>query len=437
MDAISERIGTTLSEFGTNRKDILRIRYMVEEALCFWLSCSHSGTVCHYLCGTRLGRSYIEIQVKEEKKDPGDPADNAETDCLYSSLLSSAGLTPVYSYKNGYNCLTLYPEKKKRFDGTGLVGIAILLAVAAGLLLPLLPSRFVSIVHSICEPLLNAFLGLIGAIAAPMIFLAIASGIIGIGDMNTAGKMGKTIILRMTLFTFLFSLIGAVASCPFFPLSTDGAGEIGGFSQLYNMILDILPSSIVQPFLQGNCLQIIFLGCFVGIVVLMLGDKVNLVSQAVFQCADVVQALMGIIGKGVPAFVFLSVFSLVSSGVFEQIQSIVKALGMSILACVLSIAIYVAVICAKYRLSVSKLIRKLLPTFLIAISTASSPSAFSTNLETCENELGIDKKLVNFAIPFGQVYYMPAGTMNFIIISLCMAESHGVIISKGFVMHKD
>lgn len=281
MDTLSARIGATLSEIGINRKDILRVRYMVEEALCFWLSCSQEGTVCQYLCGTRLGRPYIEIQVKEEKRNPGDPADNAETDCLYSSLLSSAGLTPVYSYKNGYNCLTLYPEKKKRFDSTGMVGIAILLAVAAGLLLPLLPSRVALVVQGICDPLLGAFLGLIGTIAAPMIFFAIASGIIGIGDMNAAGKMGKAVIIRMTLLTFLFSLIGSVAFCPFFPLSTESTGEIGGFSQLYDMLLDILPSSIVQPFLDGNCLQIIFLGCFVGIVVLMLGDKVNLVNQAI------------------------------------------------------------------------------------------------------------------------------------------------------------
>ena len=80
------------------------------------------------------------------------------------------------------------------------------------------------------------------------------------------------------------------------------------------------------------------------------------------------------------------------------------------------------------------IVRFLLPTFLIALSTASSSAAFGTNIECCERKLGIDRKLVNFGVPMGQVVYMPIGAVMFLIASLCIGESYGVEISMAWVL---
>ena len=64
-------------------------------------------------------------------------------------------------------------------------------------------------------------------------------------------------------------------------------------------------------------------------------------------------------------------------------------------------------VCWKCRVKLGVLIKKLLPTFLIALSTASSSAAFGTNIESCK-ALGIDKKLINFGVSIGQIIFMPS-----------------------------
>lgn len=61
-------------------------------------------------------------------------------------------------------------------------------------------------------------------------------------------------------------------------------------------------------------------------------------------------------------------------------------------------------------------------------------AAFGTNIECCERKLGIDRKLVNFGVPMGQVVYMSIGAVMFLIASLCIGESYGVEISMAWVL---
>lgn len=73
---------------------------------------------------------------------------------------------------------------------------------------------------------------------------------------------------------------------------------------------------------------------------------------------------------------------------------------------------YIGLVCWKCKVKPGVLIKKLLPTFLIALSTSSSSAAFGTNIESCK-ALGIDKKLINFGVSIGQIIFMPAGAIQF------------------------
>lgn len=78
--------------------------------------------------------------------------------------------------------------------------------------------------------------------------------------------------------------------------------------------------------------------------------------------------------------------------------------------------------------------QKLLPTFLIGLTTASSSAAFATNLETCEKKLGIPPMLAHFAVPLEQVLYMPSVAVAFVATCLCMAENFGTAITPAWLL---
>ena len=164
-----------------------------------------------------------------------------------------------------------------------------------------------------------------------MIFLAICWGIFNIGDMTMMGRIGKKVIGRIAALSFLVSAGATVCLLWLFPLElSSGSAALSGFSTIYQIILDIVPSDIISPFLNGNTLQIIFLGAAVGIALLILGDRAAAVRTFIEQTNEVVQFLMEAIGDLIPLFVFFSLFALLGSDFGSELSGILKAIVITL-----------------------------------------------------------------------------------------------------------
>ena len=196
----------------------------------------------------------------------------------------------------------------------------------------------------------------------------------------------------------------------------------------------IVPSDIISPFLNGNTLQIIFLGAAVGIALLILGDRAAAVRTFIEQTNEVVQFLMEAIGDLIPLFVFFSLFALLGSDFGSELSGILKAIVITYALCPLMCLVFIGILAARRRVSFRLLVQKLLPTFLIGLTTASSSAAFATNLETCEKKLGIPPMLAHFAVPLEQVLYMPSVAVAFVATCLCMAENFGTAITPAWLL---
>lgn len=425
IDRISQFIEEALTENGTDKKDILRIRLSAEEILGMWLE-RLPGTEVLYKAGERFGRPYIEIWVEGAQISPDE---EKGTLLLSSRLLSQAGLALTYTYKNGRNCLTCNPQKKTHLGQLAQLALALALAFCLGIVFRFLPENARTVGMAVTEPLFETMLGILRAISSPMIFFAVCWGIVSIGDPEVVGKLGKHLIVRMILGTFVTGAVAALLLSPFFKISSAGNASMGsGFSEIYTMILQIIPSDIVSPFMEGNALQIIFLGVCIGVALLILGQRVAVVQDFVVQVNEVVNFLMGVIGKYVPVFVFLSIFNLML-GTEVNYMGIIKILIIVIPGCLILCLFYIMAVAIKFKVSPVLLIKKMLPTYLIGLSTSSSAAAFTTNLETCVKELGIPRKVANFAIPLGQVIYKPDCVVCFLTMALCMAEYYGIDIT--------
>ena len=430
IDTVSEICVQTLSEAGADQKDIIRIRLSLEEILGVWLESLKDASV-HVDCGQKFGRTYLKISVDGPAMDAWE--DN-EALILSSRMLSQAGLSFTYSYKNGKNCLVCNPRKKKSSVGQiavlfGAVFLAAFLGAAA--------RRFPTIqagALSVTEPLFNMILGALRAVSSPLVFLAVCCGIVSIGDLTVVGRVGKKLILRMIAGTFVLGAVMALAGSLLFPVASEAGNEISGnFSEIYQMVLEIVPSDIVSPFLNGNALQLVFLGICVGVALLILGERVSAAQNTLLQINEAVQFLMSALGKIIPLFVFLSLFNLVISDFDSGFSSMFKVLVIAIPGCLLLTLFYVFAAAARLKVSPVLLMRKMLPTYLIALTTASSAAALATNLETCVKELGIPKKIADFSIPLGQVLYKPGFVVGFFAMILCMAESYDVPITPLFL----
>ena len=404
VDLLSQEFADSLTEAEADRKDILRLRLSLEEILESWSSALPDALVT-FCAKKRLGRQRIEIRVEGKELQ----ADDVLKNCLLSSrLLAQAGLTLTQSYQNGENCLTVEPPRKRKLGQLQKLLLAIVSAVVLGLLQRLLPASAQAGVRAVTDPLFTLILNLLRTISSPMIFLAICWGIFNIGDMTMMGRIGKKVIGRIA--------------------------ALSGFSTIYQIILDIVPSDIVSPFLNGNTLQIIFLGAAVGIALLILGDRAAAVRTFIEQTNEVVQFLMEAIGDLIPLFVFFSLFALLGSDFGSELSGILKAIVITYALCPLMCLVFIGILATRRRVSFRLLVQKLLPTFLIGLTTASSSAAFATNLETCEKKLGIPPMLAHFAVPLEQVLYMPSVAVAFVATCLCMAENFGTAITPAWLL---
>lgn len=431
IDLLSGICVEALTEAEADRKDIIRIRLSLEEILGVWQrELGNAEVFCR--TGSRFGRQYIEFGVEGRQVNVLEEGAGL---LLSSRLLAQAGLAFVYTYLNGVNRLTLNPSRKLHMGQMTQLSAAILSAVALGFLTRRLPAAVQEAAGMVTGPLFSMILGLLRAISSPMIFLSVCGGIISIGDLSAVGRIGKQVTKRLVVSTFAVSVLTAVFICWLFPLTAGTSGNAaGGLTEIYQMILNIVPSDLVSPFLNGNALQIIFLGVCTGAALLVLGDRVSAVQNFVVQANEVVQFLMSLIGKLIPLFVFLSIYNLLQSDFDMGFAGIVKVFAIAVPGCALVAAVCLFRMAFRFKTPVAVMVRKLMPTYLIGLSTASSAAAFATNLETCEKELGIPRRVVNFAIPLGQVIYKPGGVIGFLTVALCMAQFYGVAIAPVWLV---
>lgn len=435
IDTFSRLLVGALEEASVDRKDVIRLRLAIEEILGQWKAEAKEGTVCTFRCGARLGRMFIEITAPGGRMDPQDAATDAAGEMLCSNLLAQAGLSPTYSYQDGINRLMLYPPRPQGVSPLLQLLLAILGAGVVGTMLLALPAGAAQAAASMVDPLFSALLGILQTLASPMIFLSVCWGIVNIGDMHMLGRIGRTVLLRFLGVIFLMTAV--TAACLIWAFQPgSGAASVGenAAAQIYSMILEIIPKNIITPFLEGNSLQIIFMAVCAGLTLLVLGDKSSILRNLLDQVNMAVQFMMEKVSRYISVLIFISLLSLMLSDVMSNLGGVLKGLLLGMAACVVWPALYALWASARLRASFPVVLRKLLPTYIIALSTASSSAALSTNLETCERRLGVSGRIVHFAVPLGQVIFKTGGAIGFFLLAVGLAEFYGVAMSLSWVV---
>lgn len=416
-----------LEEWGVDGRNILQIRLAVEETLLKYQEAFGAEAVFVQKHTRRFRGIRLELTIKGEQFDPFDTGEEEQSEVL-RGLLANMGVAPVWQYKNGVNMILFTPKKKKRSQMVSLA-LSVVLALLCGGLCRFLPAGVRALIaEELIGPVFNRFMGLLSAIAGPMVFLSVAWGIYSSGDTATMGRIGKRMIGRFMLMTVLLTLPACGAAIPLFFLNAGGGGSFD-FSELFQMVLDIVPGNFFTPFTEGNPLQIIFVAVLIGMAMLILGNKATAAASFVEQSNYIVQLIMEAVSSFVPLFVFGSILNMILNNDFSVFLPAYKLIPAMLMGDAILLAVYLVLVCAGRKVHPRVLLKKMMPTFLIALTTASSSAAFGVNMECCEKDLGIDRRIVNLGVPLGQVIFMPGVSVMFLAVGFCMAEIYGVTVS--------
>lgn len=319
-------------------------------------------------------------------------------------------------------------KEKKKMSLAMQIFIALVLAIAAGLLL----QKHAQFAETYIKPFGTIFLNLLKFIVVPIVLFSIMCGIISMRDIKKVGAIGlKTVVYYMctNAFAITIGLIGGNLFKKMFPViaTTDLSYQVGEKTSLMDTIVNIFPSNFISPMAEANMLQVIVMALLIGFAIILVGEEKNTrIITACNDLNDVFMKCMEMILKLSP----IGVFCLLCPVVAANGATIIGSLAMVLLAayvCYIVHAVVVYSFAVKTIGGISPLtfFKEMLPAIMFAFSSASSVGTLPINME-CTEKLGTSREIASFILPLGATINMDGTAIYQGVCAIFIASCYGI-----------
>jgi aerobic C4-dicarboxylate transport protein len=338
--------------------------------------------------------------------------------------------------------------------------VAIVLGVTVGYFFPAFGVKL--------KPLADAFIKLIRMVVAPIIFTTVVLGIAGITDLKRVGRIGIKAFVYFEVLTTLALIIGWLVVKSFQP----GAGINADVSTLdpkkletyttaaktygtVEFLLNIIPTSIVGAFAQGDMLQVLFISVLFGIALAAIGEANRPLVLALEQISNALMKIIGMIVRLAPLAAFGAMAFMLGSFGPKSLLSVGKLMACVYLTCLLFVCVVLGLLLRFCGLSLWKFLKYIREELFIVLGTSSSESVLPRMMTKMES-LGCSQSLVRLVLPGGYSFnldgssiYLTMGAMfiaqatnthltigqEFTLLAVCLITSKGAagVTGSGFI----
>lgn len=401
---------------------------------------AHFGenTKITYFINKQFGRLRVVFTIPGEKYDPfqqGEDSTRRQVEKLLELNFESNESCISYVYMMEANVITGFvPLKKKHgsfWKDPNLWGV--ILGTIFGLILTAIPDNIKNaLMDDLLNPLYDVMLKTLSGIMGPIIFITLITSIISLNSVNKLTDLGFRIFFRCLRIIILWFALSLAVGLIFFEHLGPGAADFS-MKQIIQMLLNIIPINLFQPFVENNTPQLVVLAFALGIAFLMLQSDTSSLNRTIHQINDWMLAFMKIVCKVLPIIPFLSVSILIASG-----QGSVMLQGLRFI-----IASYIVFTLALvFKLLKAKFITKIPARKILQVSKDALVTAFLTNSTTVplpriseisEKDLHIKPEFTSFWLPLTNSMMSLKTTVNVVLAALMMAEMQGVGFSISFL----
>jgi Na+/H+-dicarboxylate symporter len=319
----------------------------------------------------------------------------------------------------------------KKGGWLGPLWLQVLLAVVIGVLVGIyFPQTGTEL-----KPLGDGFVRLIRMALAPIIFGTVVVGIARMGDLHEVGRVGAKALLYFEVLSTVSLLMGLVAV----DLLQPGAGmnidpatldahavatytNTAQHLSFSDFVLNIIPTSVGESFVQGNILQLILFGVLFGLALAAfrdaakpLVDMLDLLLRGMFGIVRMVMYLAPIGTLGAMAYTIgrYGIGSLV-----ELAQLTLEVWAVSIVF----VLVVLGGISAWAGFSILKFLRYIREEILITLGTSSSEAVLAPLITKMER-LGCAKPIVGMVMPAGYTFNADGTSIYLGMCALFIAQA--------------
>jgi len=300
------------------------------------------------------------------------------------------------------------------------------------------------------KPLGTIFVKLLKLIAIPLILASLIKGISDLKDISKFKNIGIRTILTYIVTTVFAITIGLALVNVLNP--GDGISEetIAKLTDTYaqnsgvqskitqasiqkssgplQFLEDMVPDNAFSA-LSDNALmlQVIFFAIFLGISMLLIGEKKAKPLKKFFDSLnDVVLKMVDLIMLSAPYAVFALLASVVvSSGDPDLLMALVKYAGVVVLGLLLMITFYCILVAVFTKRNPFWFLKEISPAQLLAFSTSSSAATLPVTMERVEEHIGVDKEVSSFVLPVGATINMDGTSLYQAVAAVFIAQALG------------
>ncbi|HYG07271.1 MAG TPA: dicarboxylate/amino acid:cation symporter [Stenotrophomonas sp.] len=293
------------------------------------------------------------------------------------------------------------------------------------------------------KPLGDAFIKLVKMIITPVIFLTIVTGIAGMSQLRTVGRVFAKAMVYFLFFSTLALVVGMVVAHVVQP----GAGmnvnaadldqtAVHSYVQkshdltLVGFLMDIIPNTLVSAFVDGNILQTLFVAVLFGIALAMVGERGRPIQVFLEALTAPVFRLVHILMRAAPIGAFGAIAFTIGKYGVESLVNLAWLVGSFYVSSLLFVLLILGLVARLCGFSVLKLIRYLKAELLLVLGTSSSESALPSLMEKME-KAGCSKSVVGLVVPTGYSFNLDGTNLYMTLAALFIAQATNTELTLG------
>ncbi|MDB9874398.1 dicarboxylate/amino acid:cation symporter, partial [Flavobacteriaceae bacterium] len=285
-------------------------------------------------------------------------------------------------------------------------------------------------------------------IAVPLILASLIKGISDLKDISKFASIGLKTIIIYVLTTVIAISIGLILVNTLNPGEGVSAETIDKLTETYadnssvqgkiaeasrqqasrplDFLEDMVPDNAFSALSNNKLmLQVIFLAMFLGISLLLVGEKSAKPLKDFFDSLnDVVLKMVDLIMLTAPFAVFALLANVVvSSGDPELLYALLFYSGVVVGGLTLMVCFYLVLVAVITKRNPLWFLKQISPAQLLAFSTSSSAATLPVTMERVEEHLGVDKEVSSFVLPVGATINMDGTSLYQAVAAVFIAQA--------------
>ena len=298
------------------------------------------------------------------------------------------------------------------------------------------------------KPLGTIFVKLLKLIAVPLILASLIKGISDLKDISKFASIGVKTIIIYVITTVIAISIGLTLVNVFNPGDGVSDATISKLTETYatnssvqgkiaeatrqqqsgplDFVVDMIPENAFSALSNNKLmLQVIFLAIFLGISLLLIGEKSAKPLKDVFDSLnDVVLKMVDLIMLTAPYAVFALLANVVvSSGDPELLYALLFYASVVVGGLLLMVCFYLIVVAIVVKKNPFLFLKQISPAQLLAFSTSSSAATLPVTMERVEEHVGVDKEVSSFVLPVGATINMDGTSLYQAVAAVFIAQA--------------